>query len=97
MAGWISDVNLLLDFCNKLELESLTFIRPNGAFNLYFRCMYGILCFIGTFPRWMGFNRRVKLERLTANAEVATVLGSISASSDTLESEWRQIKQCWIK
>ncbi len=27
------------------------------------------------------------LERLTANAKVATVLGSIQASSDTLESE----------
>ncbi len=27
------------------------------------------------------------LERLTANAEVATVLGSIPASSDTVESE----------
>jgi hypothetical protein len=29
------------------------------------------------------------LERLTANAEVATVLGSIQASSDTIESEGR--------
>jgi hypothetical protein len=28
--------------------------------------------------------------------EVATVLGSIPASSDTVESEGRQIKQCWI-
>ncbi len=27
---------------------------------------------------------------------VATVLGSISASSDTVESEGRQMKQCWI-
>jgi hypothetical protein len=32
-------------------------------------------------------------ERLTVNAEVATVLGSIPASSDTVESEVRQIKQ----
>jgi hypothetical protein len=31
---------------------------------------------------------------LTANAEVATVLGSISASSDTVESEGWQMKQC---
>ncbi len=37
------------------------------------------------------------LERLTANAQVATVLGSIPASSDTLESKGRQMKQCWIK
>ncbi len=34
------------------------------------------------------------LERLTANAKVATVLGSIPASSDTVESERRQMKQC---
>jgi hypothetical protein len=34
------------------------------------------------------------LERLTANAVVATVLGSIPASSDTVESVGRQMKQC---
>jgi hypothetical protein len=34
------------------------------------------------------------LERLTANAEVTTVLGSIPASSNTVESEGRQMKQC---
>ncbi len=36
---------------------------------------------------------------LTANTEVpvATVLGSISASSDTAESEGRQMQQCYIK
>ncbi len=34
------------------------------------------------------------LELLTANAIVATVLGSIPASSDTVESEGRQMKQC---
>ncbi len=33
------------------------------------------------------------LERLT----VVTVLGSIPASSDTVESERQQMKQCWIK
>ncbi len=37
------------------------------------------------------------LERLTANIEVATVLGSIPASSDTVESEGPQMKQCWIQ
>ncbi len=37
------------------------------------------------------------LERLTANAKVATVLGSIPASSVTVESEGRQMKQCWIQ
>ncbi len=35
------------------------------------------------------------LERLVANSKVATVLGSIP--SDTVESEGRQMKQCWIQ
>ncbi len=35
---------------------------------------------------------RVRLGRPTAIAEVATVLGSIPASSDTVESEGRQMK-----
>jgi hypothetical protein len=34
------------------------------------------------------------IRALTANAEVATVLGSIPASSDTVESEGLQMKQC---
>ncbi len=34
------------------------------------------------------------LEPLTANAEVATVPGLIPASSDTVEYEGRQMKQC---
>ncbi len=34
------------------------------------------------------------LERLTVNAVVATVLFSIPASSDTVESEGRQMNQC---
>jgi len=36
------------------------------------------------------------VERLSANAVVATVLGSIPASSDTVESEGRKMKPCWI-
>ncbi len=36
------------------------------------------------------------LERLIVNAIVATFLGSIPASSDIVESEGRQVKQCWI-
>ncbi len=39
--------------------------------------------------------REVRMgECLTANSEVATVLGSRPASSDTAESEGRQMKQC---
>jgi hypothetical protein len=36
------------------------------------------------------------LERLIANAVVTTVLGSIPASSETVESEGRHMKQCRI-
>jgi hypothetical protein len=38
---------------------------------------------------WMSSSRVVR-----ANAVVATVLGSIPASSDSVESEGRQLKQC---
>ncbi len=47
----------------------------------------------------LGWDIAEWLERLTANAVVATVLGSVGsipASSDTLKSEGRQMKQCWI-
>jgi hypothetical protein len=37
------------------------------------------------------------LNKYAANAPVATVLGSIPASIGTVESEGRQMKQCWIK
>jgi|688.fasta_scaffold1636083_1 hypothetical protein len=41
-----------------------------------------------------GYGLAVRLERLTANAKVGTVLSSITASSKTVESEGRQMKQC---
>ncbi len=50
----------------------------------------------GWDPAESGWDLAEWLERLTANAVVATVLGSIPASSDTVESEGRQMKQCWI-
>jgi hypothetical protein len=37
------------------------------------------------------------LERMTADVTVATVLDSISESSDTVDSEGQLMKQCWIK
>ena len=47
------------------------------------------------FYKWMYLRySRVAIERLTAKAKVARVLGSIPASSDTVESEARQMKQC---
>jgi hypothetical protein len=39
-------------------------------------------------------NQKISVSRSTNNAEVATVLGSIPASFDTVESEGRQMKQC---
>ncbi len=43
----------------------------------------------GRHPGW--------LERPTVNAKVATVLGSVPASSDTVESEGQKMKQRCIK
>ncbi len=48
-------------------------------------------------PDEMNADPQPWLERLTANAKVATVLSSILASFDTEESEGRQMKQWWIK
>ena len=42
----------------------------------------------------MRSSRVVTVERLNANAAAATVLGSIPASSDTVESEGWQMKLC---
>ncbi len=47
--------------------------------------------------RTCGWDLAEWLERPAANAKFATVLGSIPASSDTVESEGRQMKQCWRK
>ncbi len=47
--------------------------------------------------RMCGWDLAKWLERLTVNALVATVLGSIPASVGTVESEERQMKQCWTK
>jgi hypothetical protein len=44
-----------------------------------------------------GWDKAEGLERLTSKNEVATVLDSISASSDTVESERWQMKFCRIK
>ncbi len=37
------------------------------------------------------------LNKYAANVKVATVLGSIPESSDTVESEGQQMKQCGMK
>ncbi len=43
-----------------------------------------------------GWGQAERLEHLAVNAKVATVLGSFPVSSDAVESEGRQMKQCWI-
>ncbi len=52
-----------------------------------------------TIFRNIDFTRRSLakwLERLAVNAKVATALGSIPASSDTVEAERWQMKKCLI-
>jgi hypothetical protein len=41
-------------------------------------------------------SRVATVEHLTASADVVIAMGSIPASSDTEESEGRQMKQCGI-
>ncbi len=50
--------------------------------------------YIITSYYFSGWDLAEKLERLTANANVPTVPGLMPASSDTVESEERQMKQC---
>jgi hypothetical protein len=62
---------------------------------LFFRSACGTHSLVITnFPLCCGWDLAEWLERLTVNVVVATVLGSIPVSSDTVESEGRQMKQC---
>ncbi len=54
-------------------------------------------CFLSFALKYSGRDPVDRLVRLTVNDKVATALGSIPASSDTVESEGRQMKQCWKK
>ncbi len=65
------------------------YVYPTGPFHL------SILVSCPLWPAPHQWDLAEWLERLTANAKVATVLSSIPASSDTVESEGRQMKQCW--
>ncbi len=49
------------------------------------------------FYWWIFTKNHTGFKNLTANAPVATVLGSIPAFVGTVESEGRQLKQCWIQ
>jgi hypothetical protein len=53
-----------------------------------------VYCIVMRSSRIRGLDLAEWLERLAVNGDVATVLGSIPASSDTVESEGRQMKQC---
>ncbi len=47
---------------------------------------------------YIGWDLAMWLERLTVNIKIRnTVLRSIPSSSDAVESEGWQMKQCWIK
>ncbi len=63
---------------------------------------FNVVCLI-FFLNWMrssricGWSSRVQVRASDCQCQIATVLGSIPASSDTVKSEGRQIKQCWIQ
>ncbi len=71
----------------SLESERILYQRCGDVY-IYICILYSQARFEPDLAKW--------LERLTANVEleVATVLGSIPASSDTVESEGPQMKQC---
>ncbi len=70
----------------------------NSSIDLFIGCAEQV--FLMGFPvseyETSGWDLAEGSERLTVNAVVATVMGSITASSDTVESEGRQKNQCWI-
>jgi hypothetical protein len=57
---------------------------------------YHFKCFLPILRKKYSCGRDLAegLEHLTANARVATVLGAIPASSDTVKYEGWQMKQC---
>jgi hypothetical protein len=59
--------------------------EPGTGMSLTFFTVCGLLC---------GLDLADWLARLAVDAEVATILGSIPESSDTVESEGRQMKEC---
>ncbi len=91
-----------LENCSNIwrKMKNCFFVETLVLLSMYTVC-------VRRFCRWTlkscgwdlacGWDLSYWLEWLTANAEVATVLGSILASSDTAESEGRQMKQCWIQ
>jgi hypothetical protein len=79
--------------CKKLRLATNF---PTSCILMFLHSFNPGKIMLGTFwpPVW---DQTEWIERLTANVKVATVLDSIPESSDTVESEERQMNQCWIK
>ncbi len=92
----------------KTSKDHFLYVPPKGTWNI--TCAMYVLKGNAIFSlllnhnnEWMRFRipkrkgKRQCLERLlTANAKVAKVMDSIPASSDTVESGARQIKQSWL-
>jgi hypothetical protein len=79
----------VLEFLCFLNLSPLVVNHYSCVFPLQLFCRKAIIFISGwDLAEWFG--------HLTAHATVATVLGSMSASSDTLESDRQKIKQRWI-
>ena len=85
---------LLLATLFHLVIGCANLGKPNIVYYYLYQSSELELCFKDLWPITQQI---VWLEGLTANAKVATFLGSIPASSDTVKSEWRQMKQGWIK
>ncbi len=85
-----------------IRCDEKGFWRKTGLYCLLIKICRKITNFKYFLHYWMcckfvsrGWDLAEWLERLTANAKVATVLGSIPASTETMESEGRLWKKCF--
>ncbi len=94
----MSRINFYFYFCKipdfyiflSVHLPPLKYGK-NSKINKWMKSIRG-----GWYYAKCGWDLAERFGRLTVNAKVATVLGSIPASSDTVEYEKRQIKQCAV-
>jgi hypothetical protein len=93
--NWLNDevinfyMQAIINMLISIQIVNLIFVHDFRHFRLLFLYVIYIQWYVAAsniFLKW--------LERLTVNAYVAIVLGSIPASSDTAESEGRQMKLC---
>jgi hypothetical protein len=87
--------NILSSF---LSIQTASPFWRSGS--LYLGAMHflwqAVVSLYSSIHQFCGWDLAEWLEHLAVNANVAKVLGSIPASSDTVESEGRQMMQCWI-